>query len=1083
MRRRLNQEVKARTADLAASEARYCELFAKAPYAFLVVTNEVIAECNEAALELLGLARAQVVGRMSLDFWLTPTQQSADKGSKAGGRRSDEEALHQRKRRFEWLYRRPDGAERRVDVVLTVLPHEGSHTLLALLRDITVEHQAGEQLRLLHRAVENCPLSIVITNTKGIISYVNPYFEKLTGYPSAEAAGQNPRILKSGLQPQEYYGSLWGTILRGQDWIGEFSNVKKDGTRYLEKALISPIRDEQGQITHFVAVMEDITLERSLAESLAQSQARKQLAMDMAQIAYWEYDVDRGCFILNDRFYALLGTTVEREGGVEMSVETYARKFIPGEGAASGLAQELAKAVASTSPTYTQQQEWSMIRADGVEIHVCVRFGIRKNAEGRTVSLFGANQDITDRKLSEKMLQKTLQDLANVNQQLQEASVITQQMAMKAEAASQAKSAFLANMSHEIRTPMNAVIGMTGLLLDTPMNDLQCHYLETVHTSSESLLALINDILDFSKIEAGRMELEVLEFNLFTVLDDVARIEGQRAHKKGLELVCMANPDVPMAVRGDPARLRQVLVNLVENAIKFTKAGEVVVKAELEQLLAEEAVVHFSVKDTGIGIPSEKLAVLFKSFSQVDASHTREYGGTGLGLAISKQLVELMGGEIGVKSEMEVGSEFWFTVRLAVSNMAHSVESVQHWVRGRPILVVDDNAASRMSLLTRLKVWGAQAQAAADGPLALQALYAASLTADPFEVVLLDLEMPGMDGTALARAIKIDVKLAATQLIAMYRPGRNLEQQDQVYFRAFLTKPLQQADLAETLVQVLSNGTVVEEVAKNNPISMPSSGHPFRILLADDSVSNQEVAVGLMKKLGYPRVDVVANGAEALKTLENLPYDLVFMDVQMPEMDGLEATRRIRASHAAVDNQRIPIIAMTAHALAKDREKCLEAGMDDFMTKPIMPSVLRTVLGRWLHKKESKPPMQPVVSAPAVPLDSGAVVLDAETLFKRMMQDRELLHVVVSQFLCETPQYIEMMQTIIGKGDRVEVANHAHLLKGSAANINGDALRQVAYEMEQDAKAGNFVGLRARMPVLREQYRLLSAALEQELKR
>ncbi len=578
------------------------------------------------------------------------------------------------------------------------------------------------------------------------------------------------------------------------------------------------------------------------------------------------------------------------------------------------------------------------------------------DADGSLRGYRGSDTDITERMHAEVELRDTVD-------QLEAATGRANAMAMEAEMASIAKSEFLANMSHEIRTPMNGVIGMTGLLLDTEMTDEQRRCAEVVRTSGESLLSLINDILDFSKIEARKLELETIDFDLQELLDDLAATLAFRAHEKGLELTCAVDAAVPTQLRGDPGRLRQILTNLAGNALKFTHQGEVAVRVSvMPGARAEDdtpgdeaaALLRFSVRDTGIGIPKDKIGKLFGSFAQVDASTTRKYGGTGLGLAISKQLAELMGGEAGVTSQQDHGSEFWFTVRLErQAGAVIEAPAPVPGLAGARVLIVDDNATSRGILVTCLAAWGLRSTEAGSGEEALAALQAAAGANEPYRAVLCDVAMPGMDGLALGAAVRVDGRLAATPLVMLVPLGARLDaaRLQEIGNPVQVTKPVRFADLNAALKVALAVGNAAGRAPVAPPTTTESpdmfSGRRTRILLAEDNPTNQVVALGMLKRLGLT-ADVVATGREALTALAATPYDLVLMDCQMPELDGYDATAAIRSRRSKVLNRRIPVIAMTANAIQGDREKCLDAGMDDYISKPVSRRALAEALDKWL---------------------------------------------------------------------------------------------------------------------------------------
>jgi two-component system sensor histidine kinase/response regulator len=599
------------------------------------------------------------------------------------------------------------------------------------------------------------------------------------------------------------------------------------------------------------------------------------------------------------------------------------------------------------TPLSNRLVEMIGLRRDGREFPV--EIAMTPLAVEGSVMFSAFIRDITSRKQAEQALKDYAQQLERINQQLDAAL-------REAKAATEAKSSFLATMSHEIRTPMNGVIGMIGLLLETPLTDEQRDYAETVRTCGDHLLTIINDILDFSKIEAGKLDLEVIGFDLRLTIDESLDLVAERASSKGLNLACLFHAEVPRNLFGDPGRLRQIVMNLTANAIKFTESGDVVVEVTVEAQSNEEATIRVAVTDTGIGISEQARERLFQSFSQADGSTTRKYGGTGLGLAICKRLVEMMGGTIGVRSRVGEGSCFWFTVNLRKqTDGSRGADTSAAVLTGLRILIVDDKAINRRILELMTKKWGMQPTLVHSGSEALDVL--SGRHGQPgFDFALLDVDMSPTDGIELGRAIKARAEGGDTKLVLLTSFGRrgDAKAAKEAGLAAYLTKPVRERQLHDCLVAVMT------QLPSSLPLSATNESLPLitrhslaetkarvdlRILLAEDNIINQKVAVRLFQRLGY-RIDVVANGREAVEAMSRIRYDVVFMDCQMPDMDGFEATCLIREHEASGTRRRVRIVAMTANAMQGDRERCLAAGMDEYLAKPISMDALAQVLGR-----------------------------------------------------------------------------------------------------------------------------------------
>ena len=885
----------------------------------------VIRKANRTFLQLWQVGEEEIVGKKCFEFFDATVCGRQSQGEDACNLCRILNGDNPREFEIELLF--PEGGTRKyiIESGQPFTDPDGAPIgLLKSFRDISDRKQTEAESRKLSQAVEQSPVSVIITDLNGSIEYVNHKFCEVTGYSYAEAIGQNPKIVNSGEQPTEFYKDLWDTIKSGRIWQGEIVNKKKNGEIFWENASISPIRDDLGKITHFLAVKEDIT-------------DKKRVELDL-------------------------------------------------------------------------------------------KIRVKELAEARN-SMLNMMEDL---KASQKV----------------------------AEASARAKSDFLANMSHEIRTPMNAVLGMSHLALQTDLTPKQHDYISKAQSSAKALLGIIDDILDFSKIEAGKLDMEFIAFQLEDVLSSVSTLVSPKAYEKGLEVYFSTPQNIPLLLLGDPLRLGQVLINLVNNAVKFTESGKIIISTELEKAENDKATLRFTVQDTGIGMTKEQTAKLFQSFSQADASTTRKYGGTGLGLSICKKLIGMMGGEISVDSVKGEGSTFNFTATFGLqAEEKRKKRSIPEVFADMRVLVVDDELISQKILREILEAYTFKVTVAGSGEDCIAELNRTSEEGICYDLVLMDYKMPGLNGVETSIRIKNDPSLEKPPTIIMvsaYDKEEIRQRVEEIGLEGFLNKPITPSTLIDTIMQIFFIATddgaiaVTEDRIAFDPLQNMRGVH---ILLAEDNDINQQIAVEMLELVGL-KVTVVNNGKEAVEAMENNSFDLVFMDLQMPEMDGFEATARIRSLEGTTE-KRVPIVAMTAHAMTGDYEKSITAGMDDHITKPIDPDVFYHTIDKWVKpsagtgavdaqvKANGGLQSEETLSLPALP---GITVREG---LARMAGNVNGYKSLLFQFQMNQGGIVRKIREALDGGEYEEVTRLVHTIKGVAGNIGANSLQQAAASLEQ----------------------------------
>jgi PAS domain S-box-containing protein len=873
------------------------------------------------------------------------------------------------------------------------------------------EEEVLEKRSLLNSLMDTLPDSIYFKDAESRFLRINKALANRLGLDDPGAAvGKTDFDFFTDEHARQAREDEQAILETGQTVVGKVeAETWGDGHLTWVSTTKLPLQDEQGRVIGTFGISRDVTASKVAEEALRQGEERFRSLVEATVAIVWstpasgEFETDQ------PGWSAFTGQTFD-----ELKGSGWLDAVHPDD--QPNTARAWSAAVAARS---LYQVEHRLRRRDGEYRHMLVRAVPILAKGGGIREWVGVHTDIDAEWTAEAAMREAKE---------------------AAEAATRTKSEFLANMSHEIRTPLNGIIGMTELALDTDLTPEQREYLGMVKMSADHLLTVINDILDFSKIEAGKLDLECVDFGLRDTLDDTLATLAMRAHKKDLELADHIACNVPDALAGDPYRLRQIVVNLVGNAIKFTERGEVVLRTEVRSRTEQQVCLRFAVSDTGIGIAPEQQRKLFQAFSQADTSTTRKYGGTGLGLAISARLVQMMGGEIWLESEIGRGSTFHFTVPFGLSGRpaARPVGGDPAQVHGLPVLVVDDNATNRRILQEMLINWGMRPTVAEGGQQALTALERARAVGEPFALVLLDAVMPEMDGFTLAERIGREARSAAPTLMMLSSANRrdDAARCRELAVSAYLTKPIKQSTLLDAIMTTLGpSASVAARDEEAGPRPASGARRALRLLLAEDNVVNQRLAVSLLEKRGH-QVVVVGNGRAALHALDGQPFDAVLMDVQMPEMDGFEATAAIRAKEAGTVAH-MWIVAMTAHAMKGDRERCLAAGMDAYVTKPLRPQELYEVVEG----------LAPVASCALAP-SADPVALDLAVALKRVDGDLDLLKELAGIFLDECPQRMAEIRQAIRQRDLAKLQREAHGLKGSVGTFGAQETFEAALRLE-----------------------------------
>ncbi len=984
---------------------------------------------------------------------------------------------------------------------------------------IRAKHAEVEQgLLIREKALMAAANMVVITDVNGVVQWVNPAFTECTGYGYAEVVGSSADMLKSGHHDKQFYNELWSVISAGEVWRGEFINKKKDGSTYYDEATITPVKDKGGNIVRYIAIKQDISERKKAEEQLRKSKANLAHEIRRRERKALEDEVMATLFQL-----ALTSTPLDEY--LTQSIESLATSApwfgLMQKGAVFLAEKNGDKQVLKCAAACNMGDE-AKIDCSEKSFGECLCGKAAQNREIIHTTAAAGNHDSTchekeqhghyivpimdeddvlgvlmlylreghERDMHEEVFLARISDVFSMGINRRYSNLMLIKAKEDAEAGSRAKSSFLAAMSHEIRTPMNGVLGMSELLINTRLNEEQYDYTETIINSARALLTVINDILDFSKIEAGKLDLSPSNFDLERSAHDVTQLMSSQAEMKGLELMFQYEPGCHRHFHADAGRVRQILMNLVGNAIKFTAEGYVLVSITGRELDEDMMEVHVSVQDTGIGMEPDVVHEIFKPFSQADSSTTRKYGGTGLGLTISKQLAEMMGGTIGVSSTPDVGSTFWFTLPLRMTEAPEAIPDVD--LTGARALLVDDNAINRRLLRDQLEHISMSADLAADATEAMQKLKRAVAEGSPYQLILLDHHMPNVDGEELGKMILADQELCEIPLILLTSAGQRGDGKHfkELGFSAYLTKPVHNETLRHTMSGVLA----LKQQQRSEPVFLTSYHAPspelgsnetakqfvgLHIILAEDNQVNQKVACTLLGKLGF-KVTAVGNGKRAIDEWRKTGCDLILMDCHMPEMDGYQATAHIRQIERETGG-RVPIVALTANALESDRKRCLDAGMDDYVAKPFKQRLLINVLRRWLQNTGGGPTVNSANATEERLEETEQNIPEAidQSVFgslRDLMGDEftELLQAYKE----DTEEFIKAIRTACEKDDYSALQVPAHSMKSSSANIGAMHLSALAKKLEEHVRSNTLKQVEQQVAAIEKEFERVSHELD-----